>query len=316
MQVVVTGGAGFIGSNLCRHLLASGYDDVTVIDDLSTGDVANLDGLDVRLCEASILDEDQLDRVVKAADVVVHLAARPSVQRSVDDPVATNRVNVNGTLNVLEAARRHGGRYVIVASSSSVYGANAALPKDEDLRCEPVSPYAVSKLAAESYATAFQRTYGLPTLCVRLFNVFGPRQSVGHAYAAVVPSFVAAALAGDPVTIYGTGEQSRDFTYVRTICRLLTDAVKRRVTSARPVNLGFGNRLSLVQLLDEIEGILGRPIERRHVSSRIGDVPHSQAAGARMRGLFPEVAQVPLPVGIRETVEWFRVRHGLPVAAG
>jgi UDP-glucose 4-epimerase len=315
MRIVVTGGAGFIGANLCQHLLESGFDDITVIDDLSTGDLNNLEGLDVQFRKESILDPDMLDHAFTSADAVVHLAARPSVQRSVDDPLASNRVNVDGTLNVLQAARNNGGVYVIVAGSSSVYGANQALPKDEDLRCEPVSPYAVSKLAAESYAGAFQRTYGLPTLPVRFFNVFGPRQSVGHAYAAVVPSFVAGALTGGGVTVHGNGEQTRDFTYVGTTCRVLTDAISRRVTSLRPINLGFGNRMSLLELLDQLEVIVGRPIERRHVPPRAGDVAHSQAASQRMRALFPRVEPVALIAGIRETVDWFRAQQAVPVDA-
>ncbi|HVN50704.1 MAG TPA: NAD-dependent epimerase/dehydratase family protein, partial [Acidimicrobiales bacterium] len=184
MRVVVTGGAGFIGANLCRVLLASGVDEVVVLDDLSSGSLENLDGVGVRFVEGSILERDLLDATFAGADSVVHLGARPSVPRSIADPMASHLANATGTVEVLEAARRAGGPSVIVASSSSVYGANETLPKHEDLAARPMSPYAASKLAAEAYALAWQHSYGLPVLAFRFFNVFGPLQLPGHAYAA------------------------------------------------------------------------------------------------------------------------------------
>ncbi len=195
MRVVVTGGAGFIGANLARVLSAEG-DEVVVVDDLSTGSAGNLAGVEVDLRTGSILDPEVLDAALEGADAVVHLAAIPSVPRSVADPVRSHEANATGTLLVLEAARRHGSPHVTVASSSSVYGANPEMPKREDMRCEPMSPYAVSKLATESYALAFGRCYDLETLAFRFFNVFGPLQAAGHAYAAVIPAFVSAAMAG------------------------------------------------------------------------------------------------------------------------
>jgi len=307
VKVVVTGGAGFIGGNLCARLRdTAGIDGVTVLDDLSTGRRENLDGSGATLVTGSILDADALDAVLSGADAVVHLAARPSVARSVADPEPTHDSNATGTLRVLEAARRHGGPQVLVASSSSVYGANPALPKHEGLVPQPVSPYAVSKLAAESYALAHQHTYGLPVLAFRFFNVFGPLQAAGHAYAAVVPAFVQAALTGQPLTVHGDGRQSRDFTYVDTVTEVLTQAVLGRVSSPGPVNLAFGTRTELLDVVALLEQLLGGPLVVEHTAPRPGDVPHSQAADDRLRELFPRVRPVPLSEGLRATVEWTR----------
>jgi UDP-glucose 4-epimerase len=235
-RVVVTGGAGFIGANLGRELLSRPeIDEVVAFDDLSTGNRANLAGTDVTLVEATILNPDALDRAFAGADAVVHLGALPSVPRSVKDPLASHHANATGTLEVLQAARRAGNLQVIVASSSSVYGANRELPKRESMRTAPLSPYAVSKQATESYALAFGHTYGLPTLAFRFFNVYGPLQPAGHAYAAVIPAFLDAALRGEPLTVHGDGEQTRDFTYVGTVARVITEAVVNRVHDPTPI---------------------------------------------------------------------------------
>lgn len=309
MKVVVTGGAGFIGANLARRLLGTdGVDDVVVLDDLSTGFAANLDGLDVDFHEGDILDPSALDRALGGATAVVHLAARPSVPRSVKDPVASHAANATGTVNVLEAARRAGDIQVIVASSSSVYGSNPTLPKHEELATRPMSPYAASKLAAEAYTLAYGSTYGLPTLAFRFFNVFGPLQAAGHAYAAVIPAFVDAALSGSPVPIQGDGTQSRDFTFVDTVAGVITDAVIRGVSSPEPVNLAFGTRTTLLEVVDLIEQELGEPVAREHLPPRVGDVPHSQAANDRLRELFPDIQPVDLRTGLRATIDWFRSR--------
>jgi UDP-glucose 4-epimerase len=307
VKVVVTGGAGFIGANLGRHL--SSLDEVTEVvafDNLSTGYASNLDGLDVRLVEASILDVDALDAEVDGAAAVVHLAARASVPRSIADPVASHDANATGTLNVLEAARRHGGVHVVVASSSSVYGANPELPKREELASRPMSPYAASKLATESYTLAWQHSYDMPTLAFRFFNVFGPLQAAGHAYAAVIPAFVDAALRGEPLQVHGDGTQSRDFTYVDTVCGVLADAVRRRVSSPEPVNLAFGTRTTLLEVIELIEALLGHAVKVEHTASRVGDVPHSQAANERLLELFPDVTPVDLRTGLSATIDWFR----------
>ena len=307
MKVVVTGGAGFIGANLCRARLARPeVDEIVALDDLSSGSRDNLVGLDgVDLVEGSILDPEALDAVVPGTAAIVHLAARPSVPRSLADPMASHDANATGTMQVLEAARRHGMPQVLVASSSSVYGANPALPKREDMVAMPVSPYAASKLAAESYTLAYGSSFGLPALAFRFFNVFGPLQAADHAYAAVVPTFIAAALRGEPLPVHGDGGQTRDFTYVGTVAAVLTDAVLRRVTCPRPVNLAFGTRVSLLELITLIEQLLGKTVERRHTDPRAGDVRDSQADQTRLRELFPTVSPVPLEEGVQATLDWF-----------
>ena len=309
MRVAITGGAGFIGGNLCRALLAAGCE-VSVIDDLSTGNRANIDGLidthEVRFVEGTILSDEALDAAFAGADAVVHLAALGSVPRSVADPLATHHANATGTLMVLEAARRHGGLHTIVASSSSVYGSNPILPKHEELATRPLSPYGGSKLVTEGYTLAWASSYGMPTLAFRFFNVFGPLQPAGHAYAAVIPAFVHAALTGTPLTVHGDGTQSRDFTYVGSVVGAITDAVVRRVSSPSPVNLAFGTRVTLLDVIASLEEIIGHPIERTHTDNRAGDVPHSQADTTRLRELFPGVQAVSFSQGLRTTVDWMR----------
>lgn len=305
MRVVVTGGAGFVGANLCRELLARpAVDEVIALDDLSTGFAANLDATAAKLVEGSILDRDLLGDIVAGVHSVVHLAARPSVPRSLLDPVVSHEVNATGTLYVLEAARA-AGAHVVVASSSSVYGDTDVLPKHEDLPTRPLSPYGVSKLATEAYALGHQASFGLPTLAFRFFNVYGPLQAAGHAYAAVVPAFLDAALRGEAVTVHGNGLQTRDFTYVGTVTQVLADAVVRRVSAPGPVNLAFGTRSSLLELLALLEDVLGRRVQRQHVERRGGDVRDSQAASERLRALFPRVESVPLERGLADTVQWF-----------
>jgi len=308
VDVVVTGGAGFIGGNLCRALRrCADVGRVVAFDDLSTGRADNLEGVDgVELIVGSVLDPDALGTAFEGADAVVHLAALPSVPRSLEHPLASHEANATGTVRVLEAARTGGRPYVVVASSSSVYGANPALPKVEDMAPRPVSPYAASKLATEAYALAYGESFAMEVLAFRFFNVFGPLQAADHAYAAVIPAFVAAALRGEPLTIHGDGGQTRDFTYVGSVAAVLLDAVRRRVTSAVPVNLAFGSRVSLLELVAEIEAVLGHGVARRHTEPRPGDVRDSQADQRRLLGLFPDVAPEPLRAGVEATVAWFR----------
>jgi UDP-glucose 4-epimerase len=304
MRVVITGGAGFIGANLARSMVSEGME-VVVVDDLSSGFLTNLDGVNVEFHEGTILDPELLDEVLPGADSVVHLAAIPSVPRSINDPVASHQANATGTLQVLEAVRRADVPHVVVASSSSVYGANPTMPKREDMPTEPMSPYAVSKLATEGYAVAYHHSYGLDVLPFRFFNVFGPLQAAGHAYAAVVPAFVDAALSKRPLPVHGDGTQTRDFTYVGSVTRVIARAVAERVSSPSPVNLAFGTRTSLNELIEVVEGVLGRQLERETLPGRRGDVPHSQAEGSRLAALFPGVAPVDLEDGVRATVDWF-----------
>ncbi|CAL9315083.1 UDP-N-acetylglucosamine 4-epimerase [Streptomyces sp. enrichment culture] len=306
MNVVVTGGAGFIGANLCRELTSRpSIGKVVALDDLSTGAAVNLAGTNAELVEGSILDRDLLDDVVAGADAVVHLAARPSVPRSLADPLASHEVNATGTMRVLEACRRR-HTHLVAASSSSVYGSVSDLPKHEGLPTRPLSPYAASKVATESYVLAHQSAFGLPALVFRFFNVYGPLQPAGHAYAAVVPSFVDAALRGEPLTVFGDGHQTRDFTYVGTVVRVLADAVLRRVTYANPVNLAFGTRVSVLELAHHLAKTLELAIEIRHEAPRRGDVRDSQADDSALRSLFTGLAAVPLEQGLSETVRWFR----------
>jgi UDP-glucose 4-epimerase len=307
LRVVITGGAGFIGANLVRGLAGSDHvSEIAVVDDLSTGRRSNLAGADVEFHEGSILDPELLDRAFANADAIVHLAARPSVPRSVADPVTSHDVNATGTVQVLEAARRVGGPQVVVASSSSVYGRNVAMPKSEDLAPQPLSPYAASKLATESYALAYASCYGLEVIVFRFFNVFGPLQPAGHAYAAAIPAFIDAALAGRPLPIYGDGRQTRDFTYVGTVAAVVSDALRRRVAWPGPVNLAFGDHRTLLDVVDQIEEIVGEPLERSFGSPRPGDVLHSQADQTQLRRLFSEVKEIGFREGLAQTVEWFR----------
>lgn len=315
MRVLVTGGAGFIGANTCRTLVTHPeIDRVIALDDLSTGYAANLEGVAAELVDGSILDRPLLTELVSGVDAVVHLAALPSVPRSLDDPVASHEANVTGTLYVLEACRQ-AGTYVVAASSSSVYGSATELPEHEDLPTRPMSPYAASKLATESYTLAYRASFGVSALALRFFNVYGPHQSVGHAYAAVIPAFVDAALRGEPLRVYGDGNQSRDFTFVGTVAQVLVDAVTRRVVTDTPVNLAYGNRVPLLTLIDKLRPLVDLPIEVRHLPARAGDVRESQADHTRLRVLFPQIQPLPLEAGLAQTVAWYRDRYPVPQAS-
>lgn len=304
MRILITGGAGFVGSNLARMALARGID-VTVIDDLSTGYRENLDGLDLTFVEDTILNVDALRRALEGVDSVIHLAALGSVPRSIKDPAATHEANATGTLVVLTEARDAGITHVVVASSSSVYGSNPALPKNEREWVRPMSPYAVSKLATEQYALSFQQSYGMETLAFRFFNIYGPGQRAGHIYAAVIPIFLDSLLRGEALTINGDGSHSRDFTFVETVCQVLIAAAERRVTHPEPVNLAFGTNTTLTELTAVIAEVSGREVTLEHREPRPGDVKHSQAENAVLLSLFPEVEPVSLAQGIARTLEWF-----------
>ena len=306
-KVVVTGGAGFIGANLCRHLAAApGIDHVLALDNLSMGRRENLVGIDADLVEGDLCDPQTLDAALDGATAVVHLGALGSVPRSLEHPLLTHHNNATGTLQVLEAARRAGGVHTIVASSSSVYGATEDLPKHEALPTRPMSPYGVSKLATEWYALSFQHSLDLPVLAFRFFNVFGPLQPADHIYAAVIPRFIDAALANRPLTVHGDGKQSRDFTYVDTVCATITSAVERQVTSPEPVNLAFGEPYSLLDVIAMLEELLDTELRVEHVEPRAGDIRHSDASSDRLYELFPDTAPVPLRDGLERTIDWFR----------
>lgn len=306
MKVLITGGAGFIGSNLARALtLDSRIEEVRIIDDLSSGSFAAIKDLDVTFIHSSILDADLLATAAHGCNTIVHLAALGSVPRSINNPLASHEANATGTLRVLEAARANHNAHVILASSSSVYGANPTLPKVETLQCMPMSPYAVSKLATEQYAMAYANCYDLPVLPFRFFNVFGPGQMPGHAYAAVVPVFLEAAVTGKDLPINGDGEQSRDFTYVGTVVRTLVAAIVNRTTSG-PTNLAFGTRTTLNELVKIIGRELQAELTVAHRPPRAGDVRHSQAANHELTRLFPEISATTLTEGIHETAAWMK----------
>lgn len=304
-KVLVTGGAGFIGGNLCRALVTSpDISEVRVIDDLSTGSRSVIDQLNVVFYEASINDPSALAAAAEGADAIVHLAALGSVPRSVADPVTSHAVNATGTLNVLGAARENDS-HIILASSSSVYGANPGMPKVETMQCMPMSPYAVSKLATEQYAMAFAACYDLKVLPFRFFNVYGPGQLPGHVYAAVVPVFLEAALNNKPVPINGDGLQSRDFTYVGTVVEVILTAIRNQVVSG-PTNLAFGTNTTVLELSDMLSRLVGADVPREHRTPRQGDVRASQADTGLVRSLFPHISPVPLERGLEAAFEWMK----------
>lgn len=312
MDVLITGGAGFIGSNLARHFRRQDPEgSVRIIDDLSTGRIENIAGLDVEFHRGSILDQELVARLCDGVDSVVHLAAIGSVPRSINAPRPSHDANATGTLTVLEAARQASVTNVIVASSSSVYGSNPALPKSEFDWTRPMSPYAVSKHATEGYTIAYNFSYGMKNLVFRFFNVYGPAQAADHDYAAVIPKFLDAALDGRPLTVHGDGLQSRDFTFVDTVCETIFDAALRRVSSNDPVNLAFGTNTTLLELIALIERDLAVTVEVEHVEPRAGDVRASQSDGVRIRELFPRIQPTPLERGLARTIEWFTARGGL-----
>jgi UDP-glucose 4-epimerase len=300
MQVLITGGAGFIGSNLARFLAAEGHD-VAVFDDFSAGHIRNLDGLDIEVVSGSLLDGDAVTAAITGADAVVHLAALNSVAQSMDEPRSYHDTNVTGTLTVLEAARQQGGLHTVLASSSSVYG------RDPSARAlAPISPYAVGKLAAENYARTWSEAFGLPVLTLRFFNVFGPRQRQYGLYPAVVPSFIDAALGDRVIEIFGSGRQTRDFIYVDTVCSVIAGALGRRVATPQPIDIGNGRSTSLLELVDVVQDVVGRPLEVRHLPERPGDVAQSLAQVAALDELFPERLTFSLEDAVRTTVEWKR----------
>ena len=306
MQVLVTGGAGFIGANLCSVLVARGHQ-VRALDDLSTGSELNLSSSPaVELTVGSLLDRNTIDRSVADVDAIVHLGARPSVPRSIADPVASHDVNVNGTMNLLEACRAMSKPpQIIFASSSSVYGSNPVMPKHEGLATLPRSPYAASKLSGEAYVLSYGSSFGFDVLPFRFFNVYGPLQAAGHAYAAVIPAFVEAALQGRPLPVHGDGTQTRDFTHVQTVAECIATAIEKRITSATAVNLAFGTRTSLLTVIELLSEIVGRPLEAQHLPTRAGDVRDSQADNSLLRSMFPSVEPFDLGAGLRTCVEWF-----------
>jgi UDP-glucose 4-epimerase len=304
VKVLVTGGAGFIGSNLVRALLERG-DDVRVLDNFSTGSRENLAGLDVEIVEGELRSYERVHNAVRGVEVVYHLGALGSVPRSVQDPLTSSAVNVEGTLNVLLAARDEQVRRVVFSSSTSVYGTSRELPTTESTPPDPISPYGVAKLAAERYCVAFSRVYeSFETVVLRYFNVFGPRQSPFSQYAAVIPLFVRAIAEGRPVTIHGDGEQSRDFTYVSNVVDATIAAGSATGASGRAFNVAGGAPASVNTVAETIGRILGKPVEREFTPSRAGDIRDSWADLAAAREVLGYEPAVGLEEGLRRTIDF------------
>jgi len=311
-KVAVTGGAGFIGSNLTRRLLSEGHD-VVVIDDLSTGLSSNVELEGTTFYKVSITDETAIQTALRDCQTIFHFAARGSVPRSVKNPVATHHVNATGTLNVLEIARKSGA-HVIFSSSSSVYGRNMQLPKDESMWLSPMTPYAASKLASEGYVQAYASAYGVPTTLLRFFNVFGPRQRPDHEYAAVLPKWIWLAMQGKPIDLYGDGTASRDFTYVGTVLDVAMSAMNEKVTTERAVNLAYGNRIFLNETIDLLRKHFP-DLQVNYKENRLGDVKESQNDPKLLKKLFPKVTPMPFEEALNETIHWLK-EFGGSVANG
>ena len=302
MKVLVTGGAGFIGTNLTLDLLSSGYE-VKVFDDLSTGLKANIPK-DAEFVNASILESSQIDKAIEDCEVVVHLGARGSVPRSIKDPIATHNVNATGTLNVLEAARNSQCHYIF-SSSSSVYGSNMILPKNEDMVLRPITPYAASKMSGEALSLGYAKSYGLAVSTFRFFNIFGPWQRPDHEYAAVLPKWISKCIKGDEIEIFGDGEQTRDFTYVGTVVNIIKNCISDNVRHPEPVNLAYGNNISLNQVIYLLKNSFP-DLKVKYLSPRDGDVLHSKNDPKLVKSLYPNVNIEKFETSLQETINWFK----------
>ena len=303
LDIAVTGGAGFIGSNLVAKLCALGHR-VIVVDDFSTGLAKNLEGLDCKVANISILDRDKLKEAFSGANYIFHLAAVGSVPRSIVFPEVAFKVNAYGTLNVLEVAREIGAP-VLFSSSSSVYGLNQELPKNERMWTLPISPYAASKLAAESLVVSYIHSYAMKNLVLRFFNVFGPKQRSDHDYAAVIPKWIKRCIEGSSLEVFGDGSSSRDFTYVDFVVNVMIDAMNRQVSYETPVNVATGHSVTLNELVEELRKSF-IDLQVTNSPNRLGDVLHSSNNPLLLRELFPKIDEVPFSNGILRTIEWTR----------
>jgi nucleoside-diphosphate-sugar epimerase len=311
-KALVTGGGGFIGSHLVERLLHDG-NQLRVLDNFATGHRANLAAVDgeYELVEGDIQSYERVHNAVRGCDLVFHVAALPSVPRSIQDPLTSTASNVTGTLNVLLAARDEGVRRVVFASSSSVYGPQREFPQREEAAARPISPYGVSKLAAEGYCRAFTQVYGLETVAVRYFNVFGPRQDPLSQYAAVIPRFITAVLRGERPVIFGDGEQSRDFTYVENTVDGTVLAAAADGVAGETFNLACGEATTLNQLLDHIRELSGKPVEAVHADPQPGDLPRSLADMSRAREALGYEPAIDIRSGLEKT--FLSLRSGTPV---
>jgi nucleoside-diphosphate-sugar epimerase len=308
---LVTGGAGFIGSHIVQELLHRKHR-VRVLDNFSTGKKKNLSGLldEIDLVEGDIRDMVAVEKAVGGVDYVLHQAALASVGRSIDNPLETNEVNIQGTLHLLEAARRMGVRRFVLASSSSVYGSSRRLPKRETMKSKPLSPYAITKLAGEKYCQIFFNLYGLEIVCLRYFNVFGPRQDPSSQYAAVIPKFILAMLNRCSPTIYGDGEQSRDFTYVSNAVQANILACTSGEAPGQVVNIACGARYTVNTLFAHLKNLMGVSLSAQHSHPRPGDIRHSLADISKARKLMGYRPETTFEEGLRKTVAWFQKECG------
>lgn len=308
MKCLVTGGAGFIGSHLVRALLEHDHS-VRVLDDFSTGSRHNIHGLPLEIREASVCDPAAVGAALRDVHWVFHLAALASVTRSLRDPLGTHAVNATGTLVLLDACRAAGVKRIVYAASSSAYGNSRTLPKSESMKPTPASPYAAAKLSGEYYCRVYWEAYRLETVCLRYFNVFGPRQDPQSEYAAVIPRFIEAALKGRPPVVYGDGRQSRDFTCVSNVvdATLLAASAERAV--GKVVNVACNERRTLLQVIAMLEKLLGHSITPVFEAPRAGDVKHSQAAIGRAEKLLGYRPKTKFATGLRETLNWYRAQR-------
>jgi len=312
--MVVTGGAGFIGSHITAALTKSGAR-VRVLDDLSTGHRENLEeiGGDVDFIQGSVADEDLVQKALQGAEVVFHEAAIPSVPRSVEAPRQTHIASVDGTFSLLLAARDQKVRRVVYAASSSAYGDQPTLSKSETMLPDPLSPYAVAKLVGEYYCRVFTRVYGLETVALRYFNVFGPRQDPTSQYSGVVSRFISALLTDDQPVIYGDGEQSRDFTYIDNVVAANLSAADAKGASGKVINVANGERITLNQLLAELKELTGRQnVNAQYAEARVGDVKHSLADNTMARELLGYEVKVDLREGLKRTIDWWKSSRFAP----
>jgi nucleoside-diphosphate-sugar epimerase len=311
MRYLVTGGAGFIGSNIVDELVRRGHQ-VTVLDDLSAGKESNLADvrgkIDLRI--GNITDLADVQSACHGADYVIHLAARTSVPRSVQNPVETNHVNIDGTLNVLVAARDAKVRRFVYAASSSAYGETPALPKTEAMQPNPISPYGITKYVGELYAGVFGRVYGLENVCVRYFNVFGPRQDPTSQYSGVLSRFMLAVIEGQPLVVYGDGEQSRDFTFIENIVNETLRACEAKGASGMVFNGGTGARITLNQVLKLLEKVTGKKIQAKYDPPRAGDIRDSQADVSLALKVLGYEPRVHFEEGLQRTWEWYKDVYG------
>lgn len=316
MKYLVTGGAGFIGSNIVKKLLFLGHE-VRVLDNFSTGSRENISAFqkDIHLIEGDIRSYHIVQKAVDSVDFILHQAALPSVPRSIADPVTTNDVNVNGTLNILHAAEDAGVKRVVYASSSSVYGNSQELPKREDMTPDPLSPYAVSKLAGEKYCKVFANIYGLHTVVLRYFNVFGPQQNPESEYAAVIPKFISMILNDEQPTIFGDGEQSRDFTYVENVVAANIAATEADCPPGIVMNCAAHQRITVNQMFRSINEILGKDIRAEYTDSRPGDVKHSYADISLIKRYLEYEPKIFFKQGLKNTIEWASMAYTIDVAS-